>query len=67
MILLAALRTNSTNSTDYEWHCSSLAGALGGAIPRKFSLFTVQNTGAALDATGGNHVITATAVKYDSV
>lgn len=66
MTLLDAIRTNGTNSTDYETVIPSLAGALGGAIPRKFSFFIVQNSGAALDATGGNHVLSATAIKYDS-
>jgi hypothetical protein len=66
MVLLAAIRTNSTNSTDYEFNLASLAGALGGAIPRKVGFFVVQNSGAALDATGGNHVLTLTPIKYDS-
>lgn len=66
MVLLAALRTNATNSTDYEINVASLAGALGGALPRKVSFFVVQNTGAALDATGSNHVLSATPIKYDS-
>ena len=66
MVLVAIMSTNATSNTNYTFIVSSLAGVLGGAMPRKCSFFIVHNTGVALNATEGNHVITATAIKYTS-
>jgi hypothetical protein len=34
----------------------------GGVVPRKFVVFVTHNTGVALNATAGNHVIAITPV-----
>jgi hypothetical protein len=35
-------------------------------MPRKWSVFVVHNTGVALNATGANHEVKHTPVKYES-
>lgn len=36
-----------------------------GELPRKFAICLVNNSGAALDSTAGNHAVTVTLKKYD--
>jgi hypothetical protein len=52
----------TTTDRVYPFHCGSVASLFGGACPRKFVVFVTHNTGAALNATGGNHVVYTTGV-----
>lgn len=59
-ILLASIVVDSTTSNRDYFFWSSIAGKVGTVPPKKYQLFFTHNTGAALNATGGNHVITET-------
>jgi hypothetical protein len=54
--LVDELSTTATNNEDYYFAGVSIA-RLFGSVPPKFVLFVTHNTGAALNATAGNHVI----------
>ena len=66
MVLLGIMPTNATSNVAYELVVPSLATALGGFMPRKCSFFIVHNTGVALHATEGNHVVSHTGSTYTS-
>lgn len=66
MVLVASIGTNGSSNLAYEVVVPSLAAILGGAMPRKVSFFIVHNTGVNLNSTSGNHVVSATPIKYDS-
>lgn len=55
---IATIATSTTSNQAYPWTCQSLASACAGGLPRKCVFFTVHSTVAALNATGGNHVLT---------
>ena len=52
---VAIMSTNATSDRTYPFRTASIRGAFGGVLPSKFALFVVHNTGAALNATAGNH------------
>lgn len=52
---VAILQTNNTSDRTYPFTGISAKQVFGGAVPSKFVLFTVHNTGVALNATAGNH------------
>jgi hypothetical protein len=54
--LVDELSTTSTSNEDYYFAGVSIA-RLFGSVPPKFVLFVTHNTGVALNATAGNHVI----------
>lgn len=58
--------TSSTSNVKYSFCIGSVAALFGGAMPPKWGVFVVHNTGVALNATGGNHEIKHTPVKYES-
>lgn len=60
--LVAAITVDSTSNRKYPFGPISVAQAFGGIMPYKWGVWVVQNTGAALNATGGNHQI-----KYDGI
>lgn len=64
--LLTIIPTNNTSDKNYYWGPFSVAQAFGGVIPVQWGIFIVQNTGAALNATGGNHFVKHFPVKYES-
>lgn len=64
--LLTSIPTDSTSNHTYEFGTFSIAQAFGGTMPKKWGIYVVHNTGVALNATGGNHEIKYTAVKYTS-
>jgi hypothetical protein len=45
------------NATTYKFGPFSVAAAFGGILPEKWGIVMVNNSGAALDATGGSHSI----------
>ena len=59
--LLYSQRVTTTSDKDYRFSFNL-------PLPpgRKMNLFIAHNTGVNLHATGGNHAITYTAIKYDS-
>jgi hypothetical protein len=65
--LLTVIPTANTSNKTYTWGPFSVAQAFGGTLPRKWSVYVVHNTGVALNATGGNHEVKHTPVKYESV
>jgi hypothetical protein len=64
--LLTIIPTVNTSNKTYQWGPFSVAQAFGGTMPRKWSVYIVHNTGVALNATGGNHEVKHTPVKYES-
>lgn len=63
--LLAVVPTDGTSNKAYKWGPVSIFQAFGG-MPVQFGVWVVQNTGAALNATSGNHEVVYTTVKYES-
>ena len=59
---VAIMSTNNTSDRTYWFTGISLKQACGGTMPEKCVLFIVHNTGAALNATAGNHAFYATGV-----
>jgi hypothetical protein len=66
MKLLQIIPTDNTSNRTYEWGPCSVAQAFGGTCPSKWGVYVVHNTGAALNATAGNHEVRATPIKYAS-
>jgi hypothetical protein len=58
--------TTNTSNQKYTFCIGSVAALFGGVMPPKWGVFVVHNTGANLHATGGNHEIKHTPVKYES-
>ncbi len=64
--LAAALNVDATTSDrDYAFGPVSVAQLFGGVLPQRWSVFVSHNTGVALNATGGNHVLKYQGVKFD--
>lgn len=57
-ILLASMSIDSATSNRNYYFWSSISGKCGTLPPKKYQLFFVHNSVAALHATAGNHVIT---------
>lgn len=66
MRLLTVIPTGSTSDKAYKWGPYSIAQAFGGVVPVQFGIFVVHNTGSNLNATGGNHEVVYTPVKFES-
>jgi hypothetical protein len=64
--LLTVIPTSATSDQAYTWGPFSMAQAFGGALPEKTGVYVVHNTGVALNATGANHEVKRTPVKYQS-
>lgn len=64
--LLYIQPTDTTASHSYEWGPYSIAQAFGGVVPKKWGVFVVHNTSAALTATAADHEVKYTAVNYTS-
>lgn len=61
---LAAIMPVDATTSDRAYYFGpvSVASLFGGVCPRKFVVFVTQNTGANLNATGGNHAVSITPV-----
>lgn len=57
--------TTATSDVDYAFAPFSVAALFGGVMPKFWGLYVAHNTGAALNATGGNHSFAFVGVKYD--
>ena len=55
----AVLVVTATSNVSYYFGPVSVRSLFGGTCPSKWGIWVVQNTAVALNATGGNHVITA--------
>ena len=64
--LAAVIPTIATSNLAYYFGPISVAALFGGVLPLKWGVFVVHNTGVALNATGGSHVISITPV-YETV
>lgn len=64
--LAASMIIDATSNRGYYFKPVSVASLFGGVLPPAIGVWVVQNTGANLHATGGNHVINLTG-KYASV
>ena len=59
--LVAVMTTTSTSNIAYYFPPTSIA-QLFGQVPKKWGIFVTHNTGVNLNATGGNHVISAVGI-----
>ena len=66
MKLAQIIPTNSTSDTAYTFLIGSLARLFGGALPVKWGVWIVHNTGVNLNSTSANHAIYYTPLKYES-
>jgi len=65
--LAAAITVDATTDRDYFFGPLSIAALFGGSLPKNWGVFVVHNTAVALNATGGEHVISYTPVYATSV
>lgn len=70
-VLASALRlaatayvTATTSDIAYPISTFSVAALFGGVLPKFWGVFVAHNTVATLNATGGNHVVKYTGIKY---
>jgi len=54
--LLCVIKAN-VNATTFYVPVTSVAGAFGGVLPERWGIIVKNESGAALDATGGSHAI----------
>lgn len=67
LIEIANLEVDSATSNRTYWMTpKSIASFFGGVMPKFWGVFVAHNTGVALHATGGNHELTYTGIKYDN-
>jgi hypothetical protein len=62
--LLTIFAVTATSNVTYPWGPFSIAQAFGGTMPVKWGIYVVHNTGANLNATGGNHEVKYIPIKY---
>lgn len=55
----------ATSDVAYPVQPFSVAQLFGGIMPQYWGLFIAHNTGVNLNATGGNHVLNYTGIKFD--
>lgn len=64
--LIASIPTDNTSNRKYTFAPTSLV-SLFGAMPKKWGVFIVHNTGVAANATAGNHQVTGTPINLQAV
>lgn len=60
------MQVSATSNIAYWIRPLSVAALFGGVLPKKFSVYVAHNTAVALNATGGNHVLSITGT-YETV
>lgn len=65
--LLGIISTSSASNHAYEFGPFSLAASFGGVVPSNWGIVMYNDTGAALNATGGNHDIEYQGIEYQTV
>lgn len=63
-VLAAVIPMDTTSNHAYEFFIGSIAALFGGVMPKKFSVIVLNGSSVALNATGGNHVLAYTPIKY---
>lgn len=58
--------TATTSNVKHNFIIGSVANLFGGVMPQKWGVWVLNNSGAALNSTAGNHEIKYTGVKYTS-
>jgi hypothetical protein len=66
LVLIASITTDTTTGRDYPMAARSIANCFGGVLPKNWGVWVTHSMVAALDATGGNHVLSYTGV-YETV
>lgn len=64
LVLIASIVVDATSNITYPMAPVSLAAAFGGRVPKRWGLFVVHDTVAALHATAGNHGFAGLGIKY---
>lgn len=59
------IAVDATSNHQYEFYVGSVAALFGGVLPKKWSVIVLNSSGVALNATGGNHDIEVTPIKFD--
>lgn len=62
--LARVIPVDATNNHTYEWYVGGLAALFGGVMPKKMSVIFLNSSNVALNATGGNHSVAFTPIKY---
>lgn len=65
--LVASLIIDSTSNRDYFFGPVSIASLFGGVLPKFWGVFVAHDTAVALNATGGNHVLTYERIQAQTV
>jgi hypothetical protein len=60
------IQVTGTSNVTYAFHLGSVAALFGGIMPTKWGVWVLNNSGANLHATGGNHEIKYRTIKYES-
>jgi len=63
---IATILVDATSDQQYVWGPRSVKELFGGVLPSDFGIIVENDTGAALNSTGGNHEIKFTGIKYDN-
>lgn len=64
--LLEVITVDATSDQDYVWGPVSVSQAFGGILPVKWGVVVLNNTGAALNATGTNNEVQFTGITLDT-
>jgi len=64
--LAASMATDATSDRTYYFNGISIASLFGGRMPRYWGVFVTHDTAVNLNATAGNHQITATPI-YETI
>jgi hypothetical protein len=65
--LAASMISDSTSNRDYFFGPVSVAQLFGGVLPKFWGVFVAHDTAVALNATGGNHVLTYERIQGQTV
>ncbi len=65
--LAASLIIDSTSNRDYFFGPVSIASLFGGVLPKFWGVFVAHDTAVALNATGGQHVLTYERIQAQTV
>lgn len=65
--LVASLIIDSTSNRDYFFGPISIASLFGGVLPKFWGVYVAHDSGVALNATGGQHVLTYERVQGQTV
>jgi len=65
--LAASMISDSTSNRDYFFGPVSVAQLFGGSLPKFWGVFVAHDTAVALNATGGQHVLTYERIQAQTV